>query len=242
VTNPEPLFEPLKNKRTFDEISSRIKGLIFEGALKPGDKLPSETVLSKQFDVGRQTVREALRLLEVSGFITIQKGGRGGPVVKDTILTRIGELFSDAFRLKKISLGELTSARLEIERVVLKHVIENIDQEHLKLLKDNVQRARANIDNNAVATKENFEFHSILSQASKNHVFVIVMESIMALHADLLSQVGSGLDTSARVVSDHERILEAIEQKDTAAAFAVCKEHVLEVDGRLRHSKPPSDE
>ena len=69
------LFAPIKSTRTFEEISLGIKRLIFKGALKPGDKLPSETELARQFNVGRQTVREALRLLELSSLIliTIQK-------------------------------------------------------------------------------------------------------------------------------------------------------------------------
>jgi len=56
------LFTPVENKRTFEEVSSKIKALVFEGVLKPGDKLPSEAQLAKQFKVGRQTVREALRI------------------------------------------------------------------------------------------------------------------------------------------------------------------------------------
>ena len=56
------LFTPIESKRTFEEISSKVKTLIFDGTLKPGDKLPSELELAKQFGVGRQSVREALRL------------------------------------------------------------------------------------------------------------------------------------------------------------------------------------
>jgi len=61
------IFTPIKSKRAFEEVSSRIKELIFEGVLKPGDKVSSEGELAKQFNVGRQTVREALRILELSG-------------------------------------------------------------------------------------------------------------------------------------------------------------------------------
>jgi DNA-binding transcriptional MocR family regulator len=73
----ENLFTPIESKRTFEEISSKVKTLIFDGTLKPGDRLPSELELAKQFGVGRQSVREALRLLELSGFVSIQKGYGG---------------------------------------------------------------------------------------------------------------------------------------------------------------------
>ena len=71
------IFIPVENKRTFEEVSSKIKNLIFEGVLKPGDKLPSEAELAKQFGVGRQTIREAFRILELSGLLTVQKGFGG---------------------------------------------------------------------------------------------------------------------------------------------------------------------
>ena len=92
MPNKKPLFVPIQSLRTFEEVSSRIKELIFNGTLKPGDKLPPETQLAQEFNVGRQTIREALRLLELSGFIKIQKGGGGGSFIADTILIPVSGL------------------------------------------------------------------------------------------------------------------------------------------------------
>jgi GntR family transcriptional regulator, transcriptional repressor for pyruvate dehydrogenase complex len=61
------MFQPIKGKRTFEEVSDKIKSLVIKGILKVGDRLPSEAELARQFSVGRQSVREALRLLELSG-------------------------------------------------------------------------------------------------------------------------------------------------------------------------------
>ena len=55
-------FKPRKNKRVFEDIASQIRGAIHSGFFKPGDKLPPERELSKQFNAGRMAVREALRL------------------------------------------------------------------------------------------------------------------------------------------------------------------------------------
>jgi DNA-binding FadR family transcriptional regulator len=68
TTDANHLFVPIKDLRTVNEISTKIKDLIFSGVLKPGDRLPSEVKLAQQLNVGRQTIREALRLLEISGF------------------------------------------------------------------------------------------------------------------------------------------------------------------------------
>jgi len=111
----KPVFPRIKPRRAFEEISKEIKQMIFSGVLKPGSRLPSETELASQFGVGRQTIREALRLLELSGFIGTQTKGAGGPVVVNTILNTIGNSFMDLFRMKQITIGQVTSARVHMK-------------------------------------------------------------------------------------------------------------------------------
>ena len=234
MNEPKNVFEPFKAKRTFEEVSQLIKNQIFNGVFKPGDKLPPEAQLAKQFNLGRQTIREALRLLELSGFITVQKGAGGGPVIKDTILQRIGDLFLDSFRMKKISMEELTEVRAEIEQIVLSYAIDRADESDIKRLQKNVHEARRKIENDIPATQENFQFHRLLAEASKNYLFVIVMESIMAVHSDLLSGTGSNLKTSENVVSYHEDILKAVVEKKRNKALQLLKKHVKEVERRLQ--------
>ncbi|MBW2031251.1 MAG: FadR family transcriptional regulator [Deltaproteobacteria bacterium] len=116
MNEQKALFTPIKTRRTFEEVSASIKQLILDGVLRPGDRLPSEMELARQFNVSRQTIREALRILELSGFISVQKGGSGGPLIRDTIMNTINNLFFDAFQLERISIDELTAARIETGR------------------------------------------------------------------------------------------------------------------------------
>ena len=57
--NEIPLFKPIESKRAFEEVAEQVKGLIYSGTLKPGDKLPCERELAAQFNVARMVVREA---------------------------------------------------------------------------------------------------------------------------------------------------------------------------------------
>lgn len=242
----ENLFSPIKSKRTFEEVSSKIKRLIFDGVLKPGDRLPSEIELSNQFNVGRQTIREALRILELSGFITVQKGGSGGPLIKDTIINTISDLFLDAFRMEKISIEELTVARLEIEKMVLNRVMDNVKASDIEDLKQNLKAAQEKIEDNLMANEENIEFHNLLARASRNHVFVIVVGSIAAVLRNLLSRLSPEMGTtadravydesslmSANAVRYHEEILEAIIENRREKAIELLEQHLVEVSDRL---------
>ena len=247
MNDSKKLFSPIKNERTFEQVSSKIKRLIFDGVLKPGDRLPAETELAQQFSVSRQSIREALRILELSGFITVQKGGGGGPLIKNTILNTINELFLDAFQMDKIPMKELTTARFEIERMVLGYVIKNADDEDIQKIQENVQKSKMKIDNNIMATDENIEFHNLLAKASKNHVFVIVVGSIMAVVRETVSRLTPELGVSKKPVeynesilkskhafAYHEKILDAIIARDLDLSIQLMEEHLLEVGERLQ--------
>jgi len=136
--------------------------------------------------------------------------------------------------MKAIGINELTEARLEIEKVVLSHAIDHADESDLRSLKENVTKARNKIKKNMRATEENFEFHSLLARASKNPVFVITVESIMALHANFISRLGFDYEVSKNVVTFHEDILKALEEKRRDEAIHLFEEHMLEVKNRLQ--------
>ncbi len=241
------VFTPIKGSRTFEEVSNRIKKLIFDGVFKPGDKLLPETELAQQFNVGRQSVREALRILELSGFITIQKGGGGGAIIKDTISNKISNLFLDAFQLEKITIEELTVARFEIEKTVLKYAIENADEADIKRLQENVRDAWEKIEANINVIDENIQFHNLLAKASKNHLFVIVVEAVTTAVRHFMSQLGPDAEfpdneqwyneniiQSKNTLTYHNIILNAVIEKKLDKAIDTLENHLQEVKNRLQ--------
>jgi GntR family transcriptional repressor for pyruvate dehydrogenase complex len=246
-SNLKTMFAPIKSPRRFEEVSNRIKKMIFEGVFKPGDKLPPEIEIAQQFNVGRQSIREALRILELSGFITIQKGGGGGAIIKDTISSTISELFLDAFQLEKITIEELTIARFEIEKIVLKYAIENADESDIEALQKNIRTSREKIENNIPAVDENIRFHKLLARASKNHLFVIVVEAVTTAIRHFLSGLGpdsefsdsekwydENMINSKNTLAYHEDILKAVIAKKLHIAIEILENHLLEVKSRLQ--------
>jgi len=229
------LFSPVKGRRTFEEVSHEIKKLIFQGSLKPGDKLPPELELANQFNVGRQTIREALRILELSGFIKVHKGFGGGPVIKDTILNQIGSLYLDAFQMEKITIDELTVARYKIEKMIIQDAVAFADEDDWVALSENVEAARKKIEAKTIALEENIEFHKLLAKATKNHVFFVLVSSILALLQELLSRLPPDLKVSEAAVVSHEKLLtELMSKKGRKKAERILAEHLESVKNRLQ--------
>jgi len=227
------IFRPVKSKRTFEEVSGSIKELILNGTLKVGDRLPPEAQLAQQFGVGRQTIREALRLLELSGFITVQRGGGGGTIIKDTILRRISDLFIDAFRMRRVTIDAITEARLGVESVILDQALDHAGPEDFAALEANLREARKMIAAGRLATKPNANFHGLLAKATGNEVFVMVLESIMAVHLDFLTRVPASLETSAEVLESHVELVSALKDRDRVRAHTLLRAHLKEVRQRL---------
>jgi GntR family transcriptional repressor for pyruvate dehydrogenase complex len=214
----------------------------------PGDKLPSEIEIAQKFNVGRQSIREAMRILELSGFITIQKGGGGGgAIIKDTISSTISELFLDAFQMEKITIEELTIARFEIEKIVLKYAIENADESDIESLQKNIRKTREKIENNILAVDENIRFRKLLAKASKNHLFAIVVEAVTTAIRHFLSGLGPASESSdsekwydenmmnsKNTLAYDEDILNAVIAKKLDVAVDILEKHLLEVKGRLQ--------
>jgi GntR family transcriptional regulator, transcriptional repressor for pyruvate dehydrogenase complex len=224
ATDYETLIEPVKSKRTFEEVSERLKELIFNGTLRPGEQLPSEVALAQLFHVGRQSVREALRVLEISGFITIRPGVKGGALIEGTMLSKLSGLFSEAFKLNKISLVDCIAARKAIEVSVLDFAFENAGPEDIEALQNNIILAKGKLDSNRPAYEEHLDFHRLLAKASKNYTFSVVVEIILAVFSDFMTSYGLlSLKESRRVIELHEAIVNSLAAKNRAEAEEFLK-------------------
>ena len=77
----DDMFNPVSLARASQAIVDQIRLLIQDGHLSAGERLPSERDLCERFGVSRVTVREALRILEAGGLVTVKVGARGGAYI-----------------------------------------------------------------------------------------------------------------------------------------------------------------
>ena len=96
-------------------IARDLRGLIIRGELVPEQALPSETDLLQTFQVSRNTLREALRILESEALIQIRRGRAGGAVVQRPPLSSVVRYVSLLFQVRRTTVGDLQEARVLIE-------------------------------------------------------------------------------------------------------------------------------
>ena len=90
----DSIFSPLKNKRYSDQIAEQIQGKILKHQLELGSSLPSEQELAREFQVSRSVIREALRILEISGLVTLKKDLQVGSLSQMDMLSRLKNLLT----------------------------------------------------------------------------------------------------------------------------------------------------
>ena len=90
-------------KRASDDIYEQLRALITSGALKPGDRLPSERAMMAELQRSRPTIREALKRLEQGGYVTSTQGASGA-VVQELSLHAAEEPLKDMIQLSQVSL------------------------------------------------------------------------------------------------------------------------------------------
>src|SRR5699024_7183975 len=86
-----------------------------QGHLPPGSRLPSERALAEQFEVSRNTVREAIRMLEITGLVTEKRGATGSAFITDADPATIAKTLTDSLVLTQYAPSDLTMAREGIE-------------------------------------------------------------------------------------------------------------------------------
>ncbi len=233
-TPKKPLFEPLPNRRAFEEIARQIRESIYSGVLRPGDKLPSERELASQFGGGRVSVREALRTLEQSGLICIKRGGSGGAFVKDADSSVIAESLYGLLRRSNVSLRDLAEVRMGITRLVLEAAVARFDVLDLELIERQVYDGEEIIEKGIEGSVQLFRerlgetyagFHRALAKATKNPAFEVLAEALVNIGDALSVENVIPLDAFKDHAKVHRALLEALRTGDLAAALSIMEEH-----------------
>ncbi|AYH43564.1 FadR/GntR family transcriptional regulator [Azoarcus sp. DN11] len=219
-------FEPIRSQRAFEEIATQIRSLISSGKLKPGDRLPAERDLSAQFDVSRNTLREALRSLEIAGLLELRKGSAGGAFIRPGSPDVIVNGLRDLYDLGAITPRQLTEARIWIEAMVVRVACERATDEDIVALEENIGSVAMahKAGDEAARAAGNVRFHSLLGQATHNPILAIVMDGIMEVMHQFMTVLGP--QHYSTVLPSRRRLVGFIKARDGDAAEAEMTRHL----------------
>jgi len=231
--NTPPLhFAPIVPQRAFEDIAKQIHELVAKGRLKPGDRLPPERELSVRFNVSRNTLREALRALELEGVIEMRKGASGGAFIMPGNPEVIVNGLRNLFHLGTISPTDLTEARIWIESLVVRVACERATEGDIAALEENVEQAlraekAGDLELRGVLHRR---FHTLLGETTRNPIIRIIMESVMEVMGQFIQVLGPGrnLDT----IPSRRRFLRHLRARDAEKAAAEMTRFLIKLHAK----------
>ena len=229
------MFKKIKTRRVFEYIALQIREAILEGRLNPGDKLPPEITLAEEFGVGRPTIREAMRTLEISGLIAIQQGKNGGAYVQNGDLNSLKSSFSDLLQLGNITLFDLTEARVPIESSMFNLMEGRINSIHIATLRNSLSKSEKlhHIGNDENRINENLNFHVILAKITENPLIIINVSTIVGLMNCFLKEIRPNPKIILETMNAHSKIVDHLENNELDQARKEDEQHILKVTERL---------
>ncbi len=203
-------------------VLGEIQRLISEGKLRPGDTLPTEMELAEQFGVGRSSIREAMRVLQLLGVVEVIQG-KGTFVREPGIL----HLMVDWARVSQTGIiPEVMEARQFIEILLARLAAERATDEDIAALRAALQHSEESLSNMETNVHAGVNFHLALADAAHNQVLALMYRTIRDLYLEIARRTRLTPEIALDRFHDHERLLQAVINHDSTAAAQAMKEHL----------------
>ncbi|MDQ1394798.1 MAG: GntR family transcriptional regulator, transcriptional repressor for pyruvate dehydrogenase complex [Acidimicrobiaceae bacterium] len=206
-------------------------------SLPPSTMLPPEAVMLDKYRVGRASLREALRILEVQGLIVIRPGPGGGPMVAAVDSRHFARMASLYFHLSAATYRDIVEARLVMEPVMARLAAERQVPESLSALEQYISAPGGPADDSSYL-KNATGFHSLLSGLSSNPVLDLMGRSLKDIYTDRLEGLIFPPEARSRVEQDHAAIAKAILRGASTRAERLMRDHMVDFVKRAQERNP----
>lgn len=214
------------DKKAYEIVIGYTKNEILSGTLKQGQKLPPERELAEKLGVGRTSVREALRVMEIMGLIESIQGA--GNYIASNFEKSITEALSMMYLLQKTSGQKLNEVRECLELKAAELAIDNITDEETKRLQEILLKMDS-ADSEGYEASLDKQLHYEVAAASGNEILLQMLNAISALVEgfikDIRKSILSEAKNKARLKQIHRDIVAAIINKDKAAVRSSLTRH-----------------
>ncbi|WP_298346721.1 FadR/GntR family transcriptional regulator [uncultured Algibacter sp.] len=212
------------SKKVQNEIIAKIKELINYKNLEPGDKLPSERMLSEKFGVTRGNVREAIQKLEFYGLL--KSIPQSGTFVANIGVIAMNGMIDDILRLESPDFKSLVETRILLELKTVKLASLRRTEKDLKLIKEALDAYEEKVLSGQDAVQEDLLFHLAIAKASGNSTMNTFMLTITPqIIIDFEKYHVCDKNQAALGIREHTEIYQAIKAQRPDLAKQKMKDH-----------------
>jgi GntR family transcriptional regulator, transcriptional repressor for pyruvate dehydrogenase complex len=224
-----------RNPKTSEIVARELAAHIADAELTEGTALPTERVMAESLGVGRTTVREALRLLETRGVLTIRSGPGGGPVVRRPRPRELAEALTLILQFEGATFEQAIEAREWLEPTIARKAVAQITAGAIGEL----ERANAAILD-GVSDLERFsagnrDFHAVIARNCGNIVLQTFSETLLVIGDGRQLGITYSPRQIDAIVESHRAIIATFTAGDPDAAEAAMASHLAEARTYWKH-------
>lgn len=207
-------------------VAQRIVRDVRRGAMEPGQLLPPERVMLEKYQIGRGTLREALRLLEFQGVITLKPGPKGGPVLLEPDATHLADSLLLLMEMRGAPYSVIVEMRALLEPAACRLAAVRMSEVDRARLRENVESMRADIGDEYAFLTANKEFHDLIAWGSGNPMLGYFTESMTGIMDGTVMDIDYPLPRREAVLKAHEEICQTVEAQNADAAHERMDAHL----------------
>ena len=168
--------------------------------------------------------------MQKDGLLTIKQGMKGGSFVREPDFIPIVNSITSALELKKITIENLTQARLILEPEIARIAARTATRQDIRQMETALEGLNRIVEREVRSTSTNIQFHRVLGESSKNPVLYFINNSLLnLLQKNLAARVSYRLENNKVLLDNHIRIYEAVKARDENEAWKQMRQHILTV-------------
>jgi len=218
-----------KDRRIFEGIYDQIRADLASGKLRPGDKLPAERLLAEELGFSRSAVREALRALEASGIVTLQKGVHGGAFINDAHADGVSRSISDVMVLGNIPLRQVMEVRTLLLGRAVQQACELGSADDFAAIGECIARIEDPAVRGAKRLDHIREFYTQIGRASGNRVLEILIDATTNISLDFAQQ--HNIEWTPELAPLQKNVLGRLRARDAEGAARAIAENIAFLHG-----------
>lgn len=225
------ILKPISVLSVTDTVMERLETQIINGEIEEGEKLPSEEELAKQAGIGRRSMREALKALEMKGLITIRKGS-GAFVVRNDFnnyLETLNRNVQAYLRLDRAKLRHLLQYRELLTGSIIGILTESPQPQVISRLRISISAQEAAYKSRSAGryAKAHLDFHFEIINSVNNPIVTMMYTQVIKLLEPYMRKSAEVQKNMRSAIQEHKDIVAAMESGDTARAHYAFHSHLV---------------
>jgi DNA-binding FadR family transcriptional regulator len=223
-------------RRIAEQVADLLRARILSGEIPDGGLLPKEDVLQDAYQVSKPSLREAMRILEAEGLVTVRRGNAGGAIVHHPSPANVGYSLAMVLTSREIGIADVAQALREVEPACARLCAQRPDRltAVVPRLTEIHERSLATLDDLVEVTEHSRAFHEAIVERCGNETLKIMagaLEALWSSHEKAWAEhhpepASLPLEERRAALLVHGRLIELIAAGDSAAAGELAADHL----------------